>query len=89
VLELGYIINLDRPGGSHHAIGLRPLGHSMSTIQHRKIDNRMRPVLLRLALKDVLIALDYVHTECKIIHTGKRTFNGANTFFFRITIWHG
>lgn len=37
VLELGYLIDLDRPGGSHHAIGLRPLGHSMSTIQHRKL----------------------------------------------------
>lgn len=36
---------------------------------------------MRLVLKDVLTALDDAHTECRVIHAGKRTFNGANTFF--------
>ena len=35
-----------------------------------------RPALWRLLTLQVLVALDYLHTRCQIIHTGGRTRGG-------------
>jgi hypothetical protein len=71
VSEVRFQANLQRPGESHFAIGLEPMWENLSVIQSRWPDNRLDLYLLKETLWNVLMALDYVHTERKIIHTSR------------------
>ncbi|KAJ5358765.1 CMGC/SRPK protein kinase variant 2 [Penicillium cataractarum] len=71
VFEVLFQAKLPRPGGSHFAIGLEPMWSNISVLQSHWPDNRLRRGLLQGTSWNVLTALDYVHTEGKLIHTGK------------------
>ncbi|KAJ5883917.1 uncharacterized protein N7473_010803 [Penicillium subrubescens] len=57
------------------AEGLEPMWENLSVIQSRWPDNRLDLYLLKETLWNVLMALDYVHTERKIIHTNIKADN--------------
>ena len=57
-------------GNVHHCLVHEPLWDSLLGYQRRVLKGRLTEGLLRLSLLYMLRALDYLHTECHIIHTG-------------------
>lgn len=56
--------------GSHRCLVHPPLWESMWTFLNRNPVRRLPPVVLAVTLRRLFQALDYLHTECKVIHTG-------------------
>lgn len=62
--------NIPREGGGHRCLIQRPMWDSFSDLVYRNPDKRFTADLLKAGLRTVLVALDFLHTECRIIHTG-------------------
>lgn len=62
--------DVEGPDGQHRCLVHLPLWESIRTFLYRNPVHRLPVPLLALTLKQVFLALDYLHTECKIIHTG-------------------
>lgn len=62
---------LPRPGGDHHCLVQKPMWDSWRDLLYRNPANRFSDDLLKEGLKQLFLALDFLHTECRIIHTGK------------------
>lgn len=60
------------PDGEHLVLAHPPLGDSLETGIRRSPVPRLPPSGLRYILKDIFLALHYLHVECRIIHTGKK-----------------
>lgn len=58
------------PDGSHRCLVHPPLWESMWTFLNRNPVRRLPPVVLAVTLRRLFLALDYLHTECNVIHTG-------------------
>lgn len=58
------------PHGEHHFLVHPPLSESIKTFLRRNPIHRLPTVVLAVVLRQVFLALDYIHTECQIIHTG-------------------
>jgi len=67
---------LASPGGKHLCLVFEPLRESLRAFAAHFKGDRLPPNLLPLLVKPILQGLDFSHTECKLIHTGK----------FRITL---
>ncbi|KAL2851521.1 kinase-like protein [Aspergillus pseudoustus] len=52
-----------RRGGDHHCLVQKPMWESFSDLQYRNPAQRFT------GLMQVFLALDYLHTECKLVHT--------------------
>lgn len=64
---------IPRPDGEEHlALLQKPLRESLRDLQDRMVDQRFDALALKSTMYQVLLALDYLHTECGIIHTGER-----------------
>ncbi|KAI1307727.1 kinase domain protein [Xylaria venustula] len=63
------------PEGEHLCLVHRPLGRSVADILHQHRSPGFQTNFLRSLLKDLLLAVDYLHTECQIIHTDISTTN--------------
>lgn len=61
------------PNGQHLVLAHPPLSDSLEVGIRRSSIKRLPPWGLRYVLKNILLALDYLHAECQIIHTGKGT----------------
>lgn len=59
-----------RPGGHHWCLVQEPMCDSLGDFVKRTANHRLTTDLLRMTLIQILYALDYVHTECKLVHTG-------------------
>ncbi|KAI1382970.1 kinase domain protein [Hypoxylon trugodes] len=66
---------LPRPGGDHHCLVREPLWDSWGDIVLRNPANRFDDDLLKVNLKQLFLALDFLHTECKIVHTDIKADN--------------
>lgn len=64
---------VDGPDGQHRCLVHAPLWESVWDFLHRNPAKRLPPVVLALLLHRTFMALDYLHTECQIIHTGMYT----------------
>ncbi|KAJ4989347.1 serine/threonine-protein kinase SRPK3 [Stagonosporopsis vannaccii] len=64
-----------RTGGDHQCLVQKPVWDSFSDVLDRNPAHRLSPELLRLSLIQVFCALDYVHTECNIVHTDIKAAN--------------
>lgn len=64
---------LHRPGGGHHCLVQIPMWESFRDLLYRNAAHRFTEDLLKTGLMQVFLALDYLHTECKLVHTGKST----------------
>ena len=62
---------LSHPGGDHHCLVQKPLWDSWKDLLRRNPTGRFTQPLLKAGLKQVFSALDYLHNECKLAHTGK------------------
>ncbi|PWY84820.1 kinase-like protein [Aspergillus heteromorphus CBS 117.55] len=60
---------IPRPGGDHPCLVQKPMWESFRDLLYRNPSHRFTEDLLRFGLMQVFLALDYLHTECKVIHT--------------------
>ncbi|KAJ5333044.1 protein kinase domain protein [Penicillium brevicompactum] len=60
---------LSRPGGDHHCLVQKPLWESLHDLHYVMPHARLEVDILKSAIKQMLLALDYIHTECKLVHT--------------------
>lgn len=63
--------DIDGPTGRHRFLVHSPLWESVLTFLHRNPVRRLPVPVLEFVLKRLFLALDFPHTECKIIHVGK------------------
>jgi len=64
-------------GGTHFCLVYEPMRETLFKLQHRLRTKRLAPPLFKFFIYCLLQAIDYLHTECKLIPTGKVFF-----FFF-------
>ncbi|CAG8976327.1 hypothetical protein HYALB_00005734 [Hymenoscyphus albidus] len=60
---------IPRAGGGHNCLVQKPMWESWSDMLFRIPSGRFTEALLKAALKQLLLALEFLHTECKIVHT--------------------
>lgn len=62
--------DVDGPEDEHRCLVHPPLWESILTFLHRNPVRRLPPPVLAFVLQRLFLALDYLHTECQIIHAG-------------------
>lgn len=65
-------------GGLYQFLVHRPLGISLYDLRTQFTAKLLPEKLLKMTLLHVLLALDYLHTEAGIIHTGMLTLFASN-----------
>ena len=65
------MFTIPRSGGDHHCLVQRPMWDSFKDLLYRNPTHRFTEDLLKAGLMQVFLALDFLHTECKLVHTGK------------------
>ncbi|RDL34569.1 CMGC protein kinase [Venustampulla echinocandica] len=58
-----------RAGGDHSCLVQMPMWDSFKDLLLRNPTHRFTEDLLKAGLQQVFLALDYLHTECKLVHT--------------------
>ena len=61
---------LDGVSGKHQCLVFEPLREPLWLYRERFIGNVIPPEILKIMLQMVLHGLDYLHSECHVIHTG-------------------
>jgi hypothetical protein len=61
---------VEGPDGQHRCLVHPPLWDSVLALLHRNPERKLPPLLLAVVLKYLFRALDFLHTECHIAHTG-------------------
>ena len=61
---------IPRPGGDHNCLVQKPMWESWSDLLYRIPNGCFTEDLLKASLKQLFLALDYLHTECNVVHTG-------------------
>jgi hypothetical protein len=61
---------VDGPDEKHRCLVHPPLWESVLTFLHRNPVRRLPKPVLAFVLRRLFLALDFLHTECQIIHTG-------------------
>ncbi|KAJ4253304.1 hypothetical protein NW762_010459 [Fusarium torreyae] len=70
VRELLDSFDITGPDGSHRCLVHPPLWESALTFLHRNPVGSLPVPVLAFILRRLFLALDFLHTECQIIHTG-------------------
>lgn len=68
------VFDIDGPQGQHRCLVHPPLWESIATFLQRNPVGRLPKPVLAVMLQRLFLALDYLHTECHVIHTGKTSF---------------
>lgn len=63
------------PSGRHQCLVHEPLLTSISDLQGSLPSRRVNETMLKVLLKELLVTLDYLHTEAQLIHTGGFTIS--------------
>ncbi|KAE8160440.1 kinase-like domain-containing protein [Aspergillus tamarii] len=72
--------HIDGPNDKHHCLVHPPLFESVWDFLHRNPVQRLPKPVLAFTLRQVFLALDYLHTECQVIHTDIK----ANNIMFQL-----
>ncbi|KAM0425547.1 hypothetical protein ACHAPT_009339 [Fusarium lateritium] len=75
VRELLDCFDLTGPDGSHRCLVHAPLWESVLTFLHRNPVRRLPVPVLAFVLRRLFLALDFLRTECQIIHTDIKADN--------------
>ncbi|KAK3898967.1 kinase-like domain-containing protein [Staphylotrichum tortipilum] len=62
-------LSIDHPQGTHQCLVQPPMWDSWKDLLTRNPSGRFSDVLLKGGLRHLLLALDYLHSECKLVHT--------------------
>ncbi|GFF68304.1 protein kinase [Aspergillus lentulus] len=65
------IFTIPRPGGDHPCLVQKLRWESYRDLLYHNPNHQFSEDLLKAGLMQIFIALDYLHTECKLVHTGK------------------
>ena len=57
-------------GATHLCLVFEAMREPLSQFQHRLVGDSIPPQLLKVYVEFLLQGLDYLHSECQIIHTG-------------------
>jgi hypothetical protein len=57
-------------GATHLCLVFDAMREPLSQFQHRLVGDSIPPQLLKVYVDFILQGLDYLHSECQIIHTG-------------------
>ncbi|TVY53333.1 Serine/threonine-protein kinase SRPK [Lachnellula cervina] len=71
---------IPRPGGDHICLVQEPMGLSHSDVTEYLPDGLFTENILGGCLSELFKALDYLHTECKLVHTDIKADNLLSTF---------
>jgi serine/threonine-protein kinase SRPK3 len=71
------IFSIPRQGGDHRCLVQKPMWDSFRDLLNGNPTHRFTDELLKAGLTQVLLALDYLHSECKMVHTGKRAYENC------------
>ncbi|KAM5464784.1 hypothetical protein MauCBS54593_006877 [Microsporum audouinii] len=66
---------IERPGGDHQCLVQAPMWDSWRDLLYRNPSGRFSVALLKGGLRHLLLALDYLHTECRLVHTDIKADN--------------
>ena len=61
---------IDGPEDKHQCLVHTPLFESILTFLRRNPVERLPSAVIAVVLQRLFLALDYLHTECQIVHTG-------------------
>ncbi|KAF5660167.1 CMGC SRPK kinase [Fusarium heterosporum] len=78
VRELLASFDIIGPDGFHRGMLHRPLWECLEAFLYRTPDKRFLAPLLAFVLRRLFLALEFLHTECKVIHTN---INSVNIIF--------
>ncbi|KAJ5930542.1 hypothetical protein N7466_006035 [Penicillium verhagenii] len=62
-------------GGGHPCLVQNPMWESFKDLLYRNPSHRFTEDLLKAGLMQIFLALDYLHTECKLVHTDTKSDN--------------
>ena len=68
------VFTLPRQDGDHKCLVQKPMWDSFRDLLNRNPAHRFPTEMLRPALCYILFAIDYLHSECKLVHTGGFSF---------------
>ncbi|KAE8330624.1 kinase-like domain-containing protein [Aspergillus sergii] len=63
------VVTIPRAGGDHCCLVQKPMWESFPDLLYRNPTRRFTEELLKAGLMQIFLALDYLHTECKLVHT--------------------
>ncbi|KAK0655487.1 CMGC protein kinase [Cercophora newfieldiana] len=69
------MFSLHRSGGDHRCLVQKPMWDSWRDLARRNPARRFSLPLLKAGLKHILLALDYLHNECQLVHTDIKADN--------------
>lgn len=74
VRQLLDTFELKGPDGQHRCLVHPPLWESALGFLHRNPIGKLPVPVLAFVLKRLFLALDFLHSECRVIHTGEQLF---------------
>ncbi|EZF36590.1 CMGC/SRPK protein kinase [Trichophyton rubrum D6] len=69
------IFTISSSRGSHSCLVQNPMWESFRDLLYRNPNHRFTEDLLKSGLMQIFLALDYLHTECKLVHTDIKSDN--------------
>ena len=73
------------PDATHVVLVYTPMRESLSTFQRRLLNNRIPDYFLKPLLAMLLTGLDYLHTKCRIVHTGTQAAGNSLANVLKLT----
>lgn len=59
------------PAGKHMCLVYEPMREPLWILQRRFVDRQLPLPIAKAYIYFLLVGLDYLHTECRVVHTGE------------------